>query len=251
MWTKQRSNNASPLPSKCENQERELMKKLFRACTVVVATAAAALMWAAPASAHVTVNPDTAPREGYAKLTFRVPNEKDTPTVKLEVVFDEKQPIPVARFRPLPGWTAAVEYRTLDKPIEVHGEERTEAVNKITWTAAPGSEIKAGEFQEFEISVGPLPDADEVVFKALQYYEGDPEPVRWIDTGDDAEHPAPVLTLTDAEGDHHGGGGDNESASANDSDEADSAKKFALGALVLAVVGVGLAATALVRGRRS
>ena len=42
------------------------------------------LMAAAPASAHVTVNPAAEPGS-YAKLTFRVPNERpDSATVKLD-----------------------------------------------------------------------------------------------------------------------------------------------------------------------
>ena len=47
------------------------------------------------------------------------------------------------------------------------------------------------------MSLGPLPTADQIVFKALQTYS-DGEIVRWIDeaAGAEAEHPAPVLKLT-------------------------------------------------------
>ena len=53
----------------------------------------------------------------------------------------------------------------------------TEAVSTITWS---GGELKPGEFTEFDISVGPLPDdADSLTFKALQTYS-DGDVVRWI-----------------------------------------------------------------------
>ncbi len=45
---------------------------LFAACAVAV------LAFAAPAAAHVTVSSANATQGGYTKLTFRVPNEKDT-----------------------------------------------------------------------------------------------------------------------------------------------------------------------------
>lgn len=78
----------------------------------------------------------------------------------------------------------------------------TEAVSKITWTANAGSEIKPGQFQEFDVSLGPLPDnTTQVILKALQTYS-DGSIVRWIDLpnadGSEPEHPAPVLKLTAA-----------------------------------------------------
>lgn len=73
----------------------------------------------------------------------------------------------------------------------------TEAVSKITWA---GGAIKPGEFQEFDISVGPLPDdAGSLTFKVLQTYS-DGEIVRWIEEpaadGGEVAHPAPILKLT-------------------------------------------------------
>lgn len=204
---------------------------------------------AAPASAHVTVSPKEAPMQGYAKLTFQVPNEKESQTTKLEVVFDDKHPLPYVGVRPAPGWTVEKTMRTLDKPIKVHDEERTEVVDRIVWTAQPGSEINPGEFQTFDISAGPLPGADKLTFKALQTYS-DGETVAWIDENHDADHPAPVLTLTKAEADHHGGS----SGSAHgddDGDDATSAKKFGLAGLAAGVIGMVLGGVALARSRRS
>lgn len=156
---------------------------------------------AGPASAHVTVNPREATQGGYAKLAFRVPNERDeASTVKVEVSIPTETAVASVSVRPATGWTVVVERSTLTTPLKVHGEERTEAVSKITWTAEAGNEVKPGQFQEFEVSAGPLPEADQIVFKALQTYS-DGEIVRWIEEpaeGAEPERPAPVLKLAKA-----------------------------------------------------
>ncbi len=180
---------------------------VVRAGVVVAVAATAVLAFAAPASAHVTVNPSTATQGGFAKLSFRVPNEKATAgTVKLEVTIPENAPIASASVKPVAGWTAEIEKRALTTPLKVHGADVTEAVSKITWTAAPGTSIQPGQFQEFDISAGPLPEVDQIVFKALQTYS-DGDVVRWIDeptAGVDLEHPAPVLKLTKGTDSHNG-----------------------------------------------
>lgn len=102
--------------------------------------------------------------------------------------------------RPAPGWKVEVEKRKLSESLVVHGDRSIdEVVSRIVWTAG---EIRPGEFQEFDISAGPLPeDADRMVFKALQTYDSG-EVVRWIeepsDGGDEPERPAPVLALAPA-----------------------------------------------------
>jgi uncharacterized protein YcnI len=151
------------------------------------------------ASAHVTVNPREATQGGYAKLAFRVPNEKDdASTTKLEIVIPtDRTPIASVSTRPVPGWTVAVERTTLATPLTVHDSEVAEVVSKITWTAAEGGAVAPGTFQEFEVSAGPLPEVGQIVFKALQTYS-DGDVVRWIDEGAEADRPAPVLKLTKA-----------------------------------------------------
>ena len=173
--------------------------------SAVSATAAAiVLALAGPASAHVTVNPNTAAQGAYTKVSFRVPTENDTAsTSKLEVDLPADTPIASVAVKPLPGWTAVTEKSKLQTPIkDDDGAEITEAVSKITWTANPSSEIKPGQFQEFDVSLGPLPDkATQVIFKALQTYS-DGSVVRWIDLpnadGSEPDHPAPILELTAA-----------------------------------------------------
>jgi uncharacterized protein YcnI len=175
--------------------------RLSRIAVVAAVVAVAVLGFGAPASAHVSVNPSTATQGGFAALTFRVPNEQATAsTVKLEVQLPENAPIASVSVKPVPGWSVDVQRRTLDTPIEAHGAQISEVVGMIAWTASPGSEIAPGQFQEFTISAGPLPEVDQVVFKALQTYS-DGDIVRWIDEpnpGVELEHPAPVLRLAPA-----------------------------------------------------
>ena len=71
------------------------------------------------------------------------------------------------------------------------------------WTAEPGAEIVDGQFQEFEVSAGPLPDAGtRLVLPAHQTYT-DGTVVDWVDVaeegGEEPAHPAPELTTTDAD----------------------------------------------------
>jgi uncharacterized protein YcnI len=175
---------------------------LLKRAIVVTAVAGVLLAVAAPADAHVTVNPNTATPGGYTKVTFRVPNETDNAdTTKLEVAFPADQPIASVSVKPIPGWTAAPTKSKLATPIKVHDHEITEAVSRIVWTADAGAAVKPGQFQEFDVSMGPLPASGQLVFKALQTYS-DGTVVRWIDEptsdGTEPEHPAPVLKLTAA-----------------------------------------------------
>lgn len=156
--------------------------------------------------------------------------------------------------KPVPRWTATVETAPLAEPVE--GEDITEAVARITWTGGP---IQPGQFEEFPISMGPLPDdTDQLVLPAIQTYESG-EVVRWIEetppSGEEPEHPAPVLTLT-AGGDEHGGGGEEEpengeSETASDTDgNGDDSNTFAVVALVVGALGLVTGGVALVQGRR-
>jgi uncharacterized protein YcnI len=175
---------------------------LLKRASVVFAVAGAILAAAVPAEAHVTVNPSSATPGGYTKVTFRVPNEMDNAnTTKLEVAFPADQPIASVSVKPVPGWTASPTRSKLATPIKAHDQEITEAVSRIVWTADGASAVKPGQFQEFDVSLGPLPASGQLVFKALQTYS-DGTVVRWIDEpssdGTEPEHPAPVLKLTAA-----------------------------------------------------
>lgn len=180
------------------------------ACSAAAATAAACVLaLAAPAHAHVTVNPDEAEQGGYTTLGIKVPNERDNAsTVGIELHLDPDHPVASVMPQPVPGWDVEVETAELEEPLEAHGGRLTEAPSVVTWS---GGEIEPGTFQQFPLSVGPLPeDTDRMVFKAIQTYDSG-EVVRWIEEpadGGEPDFPAAVLSLAAGDGGHHGGGSD-------------------------------------------
>lgn len=214
------------------------MRKLI---TVTLATAGL-LAIAVPASAHVTVDPKEAKPGGFARVSFRVPNESDTDsTTKVQVHLPENAPLASVSTMPVPGWTVEVAKRKLDKPIDLHGSQISEVVSTITWTAGDGAAIKPGQFQEFPVSMGRLPDnVNQLVFKTLQTYS-DGTIVRWIDEpqeGSEAEHPAPVLSVVAAKTSAAPA-----PAAANTSDSNNILGWTALGVGVLALLLAGFALT--------
>ncbi|MFC9393819.1 YcnI family protein [Streptomyces sp. NPDC057027] len=223
------------------------------------------------AFAHVSVQPQgEAAKGGYATVNLKVPNERDNAsTVKVEVNFPLDHPLASVMPQPVPGWKAVVTKSKLTKPLELHGKKINEAVSKVTWTA-DGSKIGPGEFQQFPLSLGQLPeDADELVLKAIQTYDNK-EVVRWIEEqkegAEEPQNPAPVLKLSaaSADEDHHGGAAPSASAATDEKaghdDKADHEETAAASsasdttARVLGVIGilVGVAGVAfgLLAGRR-
>ncbi|MFI8910746.1 YcnI family protein [Streptomyces sp. NPDC053513] len=224
------------------------------------------------AFAHVSVQPQgEAAKGGYATVNIKVPNERDNAsTVKLEVNFPLDHPLASVMPQPIPGWKAEVTKSKLDKPLELHGKKINEVVSKVTWTA-DGSKIGPGQFQQFPLSLGRLPeDTDQLVLKAIQTYDNK-EVVRWIEEqkegAEEPENPAPVLKLSAAseDEDHHGGAAPSASADtdekaghdgkAGDHEETASASSSTdTTARVLGVVGilVGVAGVAfgVLAGRR-
>jgi periplasmic copper chaperone A len=235
---------------------------------VTALTGAAMLLGSGIASAHVSakVLGETAAAGGYTKITFRVPNEDDKAgTVKLEVQLPTDTPISSVSTKPVPGWKAAITTVKLEKPIDVHGAEVTEAVSKVTWTANPGVRINPGEFGEFEISGGPLPETEHLVMPAIQTYDNK-EVAAWDEPmeegGEEPEHPAPMIEIGPAEeGGHHaaapaasgeesGESHDVENAAAESSSD-DTARLLGGAGLVVGALGLGFGVGATMRARRA
>lgn len=238
---------------------------------VAAATGAALLLGSGIASAHVSANVigEAAAQGGYTKITFRVPNEEEAAgTVKLEVSFPTDTPLSGARTKPMPGWKSTVTMTKLAKPVEVNNADVTEAVGKITWTADPGTRIAPGQFQEFEVSAGPLPETDELVMPATQTYDNKKVVVWDTPTKEgeaEPEHPAPAIELSPAEegGDHHGGAAasghdeasgeshDVANAAAESSTSDDTARWLGGAGLVVGALGLGFGVGATMRARRA
>ncbi|MFE5969015.1 YcnI family protein [Streptomyces sp. NPDC056463] len=181
------------------------------------------------AFAHVGVQPQgEAAKGGYATVNVKVPNERDNAsTIKVEVNFPADHPLASVMPQPVPGWKSEVTKSKLAKPLELHGKSINEAVTKVTWTAEGDAKIGPGQFQQFPLSLGQLPeDTDQLVIKAIQTYDNN-EVVRWIEEpkdGAELQNPAPVLKLSAASDDHHGGGAKADDKAGHDDKAKDEAK---------------------------
>jgi uncharacterized protein YcnI len=244
------------------------MPRPRRALLGLTLAVTAVVIGAIPAEAHVTVQPAEAEQGGFATLAFQVPNESDEAgTTSVEVTFPEEYPLPFVSVKPTPGWTFQTEERQLEEPVEVEGTEVTQAVGTITWQAG---RINPGEFQQFLVSVGPLPEVESLSFPAIQTYD-DGEVARWIEPtpegGEEPEFPAPTLTLTPPdEGD---GDGEPSEAAADTTTTApastpevaaadvtesdvDDARALGIAGIVVGVIGILIAlAAVLIRRRRA
>lgn len=154
------------------------------------------------ADAHVRVLSDSSASGSFSALTFRVPNESDSAgTVKFAVQLPQDKPFLSVSSKPVPGWKVASTEEALPKPVESEGTTLTKAVRTVTWTADQGTQISPGQYQEFSLSVGPLPDPGTVLLPASQTYS-DGKVVRWDEptpaSGEEPENPAPELAVTAA-----------------------------------------------------
>jgi periplasmic copper chaperone A len=172
--------------------------------TAVLTALVASVPVAGSASAHVSVSSQDAARGGYGKITFRVPNESDTAsTVSVRIQIPEEAALASLRTQPVPGWTATLTTADLAEPLDNHGQEITSYVSVVEFRAYAGGGIAPGQFQEFALSGGPFPDAEQAPFPAVQIYSDGTE-TAWIeptvDGQEEPEHPAPVLALAADDG---------------------------------------------------
>lgn len=181
-----------------------------RAAVLAVATTVAVVSGAGVASAHVQVSSQDATPGGYGVVTFRVPNESDvasTTSVRIQLPTDD--PLTFVQAEPVAGWTVTLTSTQLDPPVEADGDQITESVSVVQFTAAAGGGIAPGQFQEFSLLGGPFPDADSLTFNAVQTYSDGTE-AAWIeptvDGQDEPQYPAPVLALTGSGGTAEQGG---------------------------------------------
>ncbi|MFI9509749.1 YcnI family protein [Nocardia sp. NPDC052566] len=232
----------------------------------LMAAATIGLTLAAPgiASAHVTATaPDAAPG-GYSVVTLRVPTESEKAgTTRLEITLPQDHPLAVVRGASTPGWDISARKTTLPAPIDNgHGGKVADYVSSVTFTAREGISIAPGEFAEFKLLLGPLPDVRTLTLPAIQTYS-DGTVVSWIERGVDGtkpDKPAPVVQLTAAKGHdtHDAATKTDPSHTETPAAQADSHKDASntgswLGgiALIVALAAAALAALPLVRAARN
>jgi periplasmic copper chaperone A len=178
---------------------------LRRACAAGVSGVVATAALAVPASAHVTVTSPDAQPGGRGTLVFRVPTESDTArTVKLTVTLPKDHPFARVSARVKPGWTSQSVETALPAPVQVGDVKISKAVSTLTWTSS-GQDIPPGMYDEFVLSVSPLPEGvDTLNFPVDQTYS-DGKVVKWNEpvpaSGAEPEHPAPQLKLVAASND--------------------------------------------------
>jgi uncharacterized protein YcnI len=143
-------------------------RTLARVGVGIGATVAAIVALPGFAQAHVTVQPGTAEGGGFSVVALRVQKERDdASTTQLRITLPKDQPIGSVQTTPVPGWKITIATRHLDKPIDMFGEQLDTVVSEVTWTATDGG-IRPGQFQDFNLGLGQLPESGELVFNALQ-----------------------------------------------------------------------------------
>ncbi|MGH8826753.1 MAG: YcnI family protein [Jiangellaceae bacterium] len=231
------------------------------AAAVIAAGLAVTLPLAA--SAHVTISPSgDAVSGGWSTLTLKVPHHPDAGgTVQVRVELPAEAPFASVTTLAVPGWTAELTTEALPEPVEAGEVTLTEAVTEITWTADDAVAIGPGEYGQFGVSVGPLPESGTYEFPAYQTFTDGTVEAWDMPNGDtEPSNPAPALTVIDGEGDGdahdpHSAGDDTtpvaaEASTASDPDDSDPlARGLAISGLLIGAAGLGLGAAALWKSR--
>jgi len=167
---------------------------------LISAAAGAAALIAAPAGAHVVLNPGQAAPGAYYAGAFRVSHGcSGSPTVALKVTIPAG--VVTAKPRPKEGWTLTIEREPLAQPVTGEGGQTIrERVKAVTWRGR----LPDDEFDEFGLMLK-LPDAaGPLYFPAVQTCETGE--TRWVEIPAPGAArpatPAPVLEVTPAAGGH-------------------------------------------------
>ena len=141
---------------------------------VILAAAAIAILSSA-AFAHVTVSPKISSPGAWEKYEIRVPNEKEVPTISLEIRFPPG--LRLMSFEDKPGWTI--------EPIRGPAK----AIVGARWTGQLGPE----RFIEFGVIAVNPKQGGNLTFTAVQTYS-DGTVVNWSGEAG-SKNPAPRVTI--------------------------------------------------------
>lgn len=172
---------------------------LRRIAGAVVLGAAVALISSPSANAHVDATLDGTGPGGFGVVTLGVPTEAGKPaTTKVSVRIPDDTPMRTVRPQPVAGWNVDVTKRTIDPPVyKDDGTPVTEVVDTVTWTAT-GQGIGTGQFAQFAIYVGPLPDRDTLALPTIQTFS-DGSTEAWNEStpagGEKPKFPVPAATI--------------------------------------------------------
>ena len=199
-----------------------MMRKHF------IVVAAAALVAAPAATAHVTANPSTAAAGSVTKIQFQVGHGcEESPTTSVAV----RIPAGVGNVKPEvePGWKISVKEGTLPEPVEVFGETVTEGVTEVTWS---GGSLAPDQFTDFGISMLLPNNAGETAY--FPVVQRCPQGVhRWItipvEGQAEPDEPAPGVELTGADTDEPLGISEPEVRTVEEGDDTEDRATLALG----------------------
>ncbi len=170
---------------------------LLRIAAAFALAAVAALLTTPIAGAHVNAELDGAGPGEFGVITFRVPSESGNPaTTKVQVRIPDDVQLRSVLAQPVAGWNIDIEKRTIPPIYKDDGTPVTEVVDSVTWTAQ-GSGIEPGQFGQFALDVGPLPDAPTLALPTVQTFS-DGTADDWsqpADESEDPEFPAPTVTI--------------------------------------------------------
>jgi uncharacterized protein YcnI len=205
------------------------MNRLSRKIMTLFAPAAATLLlFAAVASAHVSVAPAQSMTGAWETYTLKVPSEKNVATVQVDLRIPEGAEF--KQYEATPGWDVTIEG------------------NKVSWIAT-GDGIKEGQFQRFYFTAKNPSTAGEIAWDAYQHY-ADGSLVQWSgEAGAENPHSTTSIVQAAASGDSH----------SHDSmvmDDEETTTSSSTSPVVYVTLGVALLALLLAlisvfRGRRS
>jgi uncharacterized protein YcnI len=210
---------------------------------------------AAPASAHVTITPDDTSAGAFTVLTVSVGHGcEGSPTTALDIQMPE-QILSVTPTR-LSGWQVEKKMVQLDEPIkDAHGNSITERVGQVVYTA--DEPLPEGYRAAMELSLQlPETPGETLAFPVVQKCaQGETAWTELAADGQDPEaleHPAPIVTITDAEA---ADGADSAATSAPGTTrtvevESDTNVALGLAGLAAGLIGIVIAMMALTRSRR-
>ena len=230
---------------------------LRRALGGSLVAGAALVALAGPASAHVEPTPSEVPAGSTQIISFTVPHGCDgSPTTKIDMKIPSG--VTVAKAVYVSGWTVTTTKGPITPYKDADGNQITEAVTEVTWTGGP---VPDDQVAVFGLSVA-FPDKEGESFSFPTVQTCETGSTSWIEAtppgGTEPEHPAPTVTLTKAEPE---GGGDATTTEAGKatpvsivavtkaSDDASTARTFAIVGIAVGALGLLVAIAALLRAK--
>jgi uncharacterized protein YcnI len=218
-----------------------VLKFLLRIVGVFLISAVVALLASPSAIAHVGAYLEGGASGETGLITLRVPAESDNPaTTKVEVRIPDDIQIRTVRAQPVAGWQLDIKKKKTNPPIyRDDGTPVDEVVSSVTWTAT-GPGIMPGQFDDFVLEAGPMPDVATLALPTYQTF-ADGTSDAWTEPapeGSDPEFPVPTVTV----------GASTDTASSGGSAMTSVIAWTALG---FAVIAVALGIFSIDRARRS